>query len=140
MHAKASTLLNRRSLGGGLLGVVGEQLGQLQLARIAWAHVLRRTGARGRGLRACVGHPLQPAAVLVDQAYLQDFAVGVAQLVGNPFQVGLEPAHHYGAQLLVAADWHAAQKALGVQDLEEGRERVGVAIVRCGAQKYAVFE
>jgi hypothetical protein len=54
-------------------------------------------------------------------------------------QVFLEAADQHSSQVALG-DRHAADEALRVEDFEQGRERVAVAVVRRGRQEQAVFE
>ncbi len=55
-------------------------------------------------------------------------------------QVVLEPADHHRLELLRALHRHAAAEALRVEDLEQRREAVRVAVVRRGRQEQPVLE
>ncbi len=55
-------------------------------------------------------------------------------------QIALEAAHHDGRQILFAAHRDAAGEAVAIEDLEQGAEAVGVAVVRGGGEKEAVVE
>ena len=52
----------------------------------------------------------------------------------------LEPADHDVVEELRALDRHAAAEPLRVEDLQQGREAVGVAVVRRGRQEQPVLE
>ena len=55
-------------------------------------------------------------------------------------EVLLEPADHDVVEQLLALDRHAAAEPLRVEDLQQGGEAVGVAVVRRGRQEQPVLE
>ncbi len=67
------------------------------------------------------------------QVDLSDNPLG--EPAGDGPEVFLEAADHHGLEDLLLADGDAAAKPLRVEDFEEGREAVGVSVVRRGREK-----
>ena len=55
-------------------------------------------------------------------------------------QILLDAAHHHRIQFAPAAHRHAARKAVGIKQLQQGGEAVGVAVVRSGREEQAMLE
>ena len=73
---------------------------------------------------------------LVDHHWRHD---ALGERLAEVPQVGLEAAHHDGFEV-ARPDLHPAGEPLRVEHFEQGRERVGVAVVRRGGEEKAVLE
>lgn len=113
-------------------GVARELLGQLDFKRFGRAQ-LAPLGLRQRvdGFR----HPGAVLLVKVDPHHVA--ARELAATEGD--QVAFEPAHHHPVALL-RPHRHAAVEALRVEQFEQGREAVRVAVVRGGGKEEAILE
>jgi hypothetical protein len=93
--------------------------------------------AGGRLVRAAVGFGEGVAGAWRASLALRELG---GLVIDQGADVSLEPADHDRAQLLDAADRDAAGEALGVEDLQEGREAVAVAVVGGRGEEQAILE
>ncbi len=115
-HQLAASLL-----GAHQLGVLLQHLPQLQLGGAPFADE--------RGL--VVVQPGVPLVVLVAQVDLYDLALG--ELIHPQLaKIALQAANHDRFELPEPAHGHAPGEPLWVEDLQESREAVGVAVVGRG--------
>ena len=110
--------------------------------------------AAARGARGHVFEPGLPhAAVLVEEPRQNELRCVVRQPVDHDSahltlgesalhfaDVLLDAAHHDVFQSALAAYRHAAGEAVRIEQLKQGGEAVGVAVVGCGGQEQAVLE
>ena len=129
----------------------GERLDRRQELLLQPDH---QQSGRGSGARRDVSEPgLPDAAILVEQPRQHEFRRYVRQAVDHdrahlPLRkpalqftdVLLDAADHDVFQSVFAAYRHATSEAVRVEQLQQGGEAVGVAVVRGGGQKQAVLE
>jgi hypothetical protein len=126
------------ALDGCRLGVGPQQLGQGQ--------VRRRRVAEGEGLvpddGAVAGGQVagRPGALVRRQGDLHHVAIRVVVRELERLDVALEAPDHDLVEERAILDRDAASEALRIEDLEESRERIGVAVVGRGRQEEAVLE
>ena len=129
----------------------GERLDRRQQLLLQPDH---EQSGRGSGASRDVSEPgLPDAAVLVEQPRQHEFRRVVRQAVDDdrahlPLReaalqfadVLLDAADHDVFQSALAAYRHATRKAVRVEQLQQGSEAVGVAVVRGGGQEESVLE
>jgi hypothetical protein len=114
-------------------GVLGEERGQAQLRGLSLPEVDPLGGESGRLAGLDV-----PGAGVVGQVERDEAAHRVA-FDAELAQVRLEAPDHDLVQL-AALDLDAAGEALGVEEVQQGREAVGVAVVGRGGEEEPVLE
>ena len=118
----------------------------LQRGQHEHRRALAAAAGRGHALEPELAQALEQARELelggvVGQAVDDDgLDHPLGELAGHQLaDVSLEPADHHVGELL-GLDGHPPAKALRIEDLEQGREAVGVAVVGRGRQEQLVLE